>query len=348
MGVVKRLPFRERELLREVVRRFSGTPFPLVIASGTFLPLLENWLVHAVAAGVELSLVIALDDEAGRFRHTGCVVVQSGVGGAFADLCIHRLRICAYLAELGADFISSDVDAVWLSDPRPLCFGAPRRDVLFSQGTYHPKPAYNAWGFVLCAGFFAVRGGPASAHFLNTVLDRAWPGSDDQEPINLALLESGVRWDSGADKGYQLGFAGRQMRCFRSVLEGSNERLGMRIGLIPHHFVQRAPAEETAAIIKHLGSPRDPSAKVSVLRAAGCWRMPKPARPQMLIFTTHKSGTSLFHHVMHKLAERLSLRVATLYGVVNEIDPQLDMALLAHSLLGCQIRPAIPGGSCRA
>jgi Nucleotide-diphospho-sugar transferase len=337
MGVARRLPYRERERLRHAVSQFGQAPFPLVLATGSFLPLLDNWLAHAVAAGVDRSLVLAVDNEAGRFRRPGCVVVQSDFRGAFADICTHRLRICAYLAQLGADFISSDLDAVWLSDPRPLCFGGSRLDLLFSQGTYHPEAAYSAWGFVVCGGFFAIRGGSASARFLSAALERAWPGSDDQAPINLTLLESGTRWDSDAKESYRLAFAGREMRCFRSVLEGTSERLGTRIGLIPHHLVPRAPVEETAAIVKHPGSPREPAAKVPVLRAAGCWRICEPQRPQMLIFTTHKSGTTLFHRLSHKLAERLSLRVTTIYGLVREIDPELDMVVLAHSLLGGRI-----------
>ena len=57
----------------------------------------------------------------------------------------------------------------------------------------------------------------------------------------------------------------------------------------------------------------------------------------MLIFTTHKSGTTLFHHIIHKLAPRLGLRAITLYGRVDAIDPAIDMVLIAHSLLGFRI-----------
>jgi hypothetical protein len=63
--------------------------------------------------------------------------------------------------------INSDLGAVWLADPRPECFADTALDVVFSQGMY--EPAYVAWGFVLCCGFFALRANTASARFFATV-----------------------------------------------------------------------------------------------------------------------------------------------------------------------------------
>ncbi|HSU04851.1 MAG TPA: hypothetical protein VLI93_04705 [Acetobacteraceae bacterium] len=61
------------------------------------------------------------------------------------------------------------------------------------------------------------------------------------------------------------------------------------------------------------------------------------ARPQMLVFTYHKAGTTLFHYTLRKLAERLNLRLATLFGMARKIDPAIDIVLLGHSLPGFQI-----------
>ncbi len=55
--------------------------------------------------------------------------------------------------------------------------------------------------------------------------------------------------------------------------------------------------------------------------------------PQMLGFSYHKSGTSLFARVMPKVAAALGLRIGTLYGLVWDIDPHFDIGLLPHSLL---------------
>ena len=57
-------------------------------------------------------------------------------------------------------------------------------------------------------------------------------------------------------------------------------------------------------------------------------------RPQILIFSYHKSGTTLFDRVMRRVANRFGLRVHLQYGMVHAIDPTPDIVLLPHSLLG--------------
>lgn len=65
-------------------------------------------------------------------------------------------------------------------------------------------------------------------------------------------------------------------------------------------------------------------------------------RPQILVFSYHKTGTTLFERVMRKVAARFDLRVGKLYGQVWDIDPSLDIVLLPHSLLGLQLtRPFV-------
>ncbi|MGH7155553.1 MAG: hypothetical protein ACREF3_16620 [Acetobacteraceae bacterium] len=62
-------------------------------------------------------------------------------------------------------------------------------------------------------------------------------------------------------------------------------------------------------------------------------------RPQILLFTYHKSGTTLFNYVFRKLADRLGLSMTGLYGMTREIDPTIDIVLTGHSLLGCEPLP---------
>lgn len=57
-------------------------------------------------------------------------------------------------------------------------------------------------------------------------------------------------------------------------------------------------------------------------------------RPQIFVFTYHKTGTSLFAHVMDRVAAAFGLRVGVLYGQVWAIDPALDIVRFPHSLLG--------------
>lgn len=56
--------------------------------------------------------------------------------------------------------------------------------------------------------------------------------------------------------------------------------------------------------------------------------------PQLICFSYHKSGTTLFWHVMSKVCDRLGLSMANHYGLVDVPAPEPDVVLLPHSLLG--------------
>ena len=60
-------------------------------------------------------------------------------------------------------------------------------------------------------------------------------------------------------------------------------------------------------------------------------------RPQILVFSYHKSGTTLFGRVMTAVAKTLDLRLANQYGMALEVDPGADIVLLPHSLLGFEL-----------
>jgi hypothetical protein len=55
--------------------------------------------------------------------------------------------------------------------------------------------------------------------------------------------------------------------------------------------------------------------------------------PQLIVFSYHKSGTSLLLHVMTKVCERLKLSLANQFGLVDRLDLEPDVVLLPHSLL---------------
>jgi hypothetical protein len=57
-------------------------------------------------------------------------------------------------------------------------------------------------------------------------------------------------------------------------------------------------------------------------------------RPQILVFSYHKSGTTLFDRVMRSVAERFGLSIRVQYGMAHDIDRATDIVLLPHSLLG--------------
>jgi hypothetical protein len=124
------------------------------------------------------------------------------------------------------------------------------------------------------------------------------------------------------------------MACHHDMLRGSVKRLGLNIGLLSHHRYPRLTGSWAEAVVRHPSSPREPAAKIPVLREAGCWFAGPALHRQLLIFSYHKSGTTLFHRIMHGLAARLGLSIHVQYGMVYDIDADTDIVLLPHSLLG--------------
>jgi hypothetical protein len=63
-------------------------------------------------------------------------------------------------------------------------------------------------------------------------------------------------------------------------------------------------------------------------------------RPQALVFSYHKTGTTMLLRVMQKICAQFGLRLQNIYGLARAIDPNADIVLLPHSLL--EVIPAPP------
>lgn len=70
------------------------------------------------------------------------------------------------------------------------------------------------------------------------------------------------------------------------------------------------------------------------LRSAPSSAQETALRPQILVFTYHKTGTVLFEKVMRAVAARFGLTVAVHFGWIEKVDPAKDIVLLGHSLVG--------------
>ena len=331
-------PVVQDHLLAAALALRRDGPVPITFATARFTCLIDNWFEHLARAGVGRALLVALDETtAAHQAPPGCSIVRAASHAAKANFWQFRLQVFALLACWGIDFVHSDLDAVWLEDSRSECFADPAMDLVFSQGTYHPQQAFLAWGFVLCCGLFAVRARPATARFLAAAWERAQIEPDDQAAINLVLADSDLIWQRNHQKHYSIDFAGRSFSAYRDILKGTSAQFGLCVGLLPYHRVPRLPSEAAGAAVKHPSSPRDPAAKIPILRQCGCWLGRRPERPQILVFSYHKSGTTLLDQVMRKLAERLGLTVQVQYGMAYHINRDADIVLLPHSLLGFEI-----------
>ncbi len=255
-------------------RAADAGPLPLVFATGNFAVLLDNWLVHVRAAGVRQPLVIAMDAALSPPRDSDALVVPYGFDGSLDDLWFRRALVFEFLSGRGVDFIHSDVDAVWLGDPRPLCFGEGGLDLVFSQGTSYPPEVWQRWGFVLCCGLFAARANANTAAFFAKVRALAERIPDDQVAVNVLLDQHSVIWETEGRGAYPLvSRRGMAFTGYGQMLTGSCETLGLRIGLIPHHRVPRLAISDTDAIVRHPAGPGDPALKAGILRAVGCWKL---------------------------------------------------------------------------
>jgi hypothetical protein len=261
------------ELDRVLTSRSSGAgPLTITFATADFAPLLSNWLVHAARSGEAAPLVVALDGAlAEDLVRAGVPVVRHPGVGSLADLWLQRVLFFEYLTLRGVDFIHSDVDAVWLRDPRPLCFANAGLDLVFSQGADYPAEIWRQWGFVLCCGLFAVRASPATAAFFAAVRSVTARVGDDQVVVNHFLAEHGLVWNTEETAGYTLVFRDKIVTAWRRMLTGISEGLNLRIGMLPHHLASRIPDAARGAYIRHPIGPGSPKEKAVVLRDAGCW-----------------------------------------------------------------------------
>ena len=269
------LPAAVRDALTVAIagRAVEAGPLPLVFATGNFAPLLENWLIHARAAGIRQPLVIAMNSPLSPPAASDAIVVPYNFDGSLGDLWYRRALVFEFLSGNGTDFIHSDADAVWLRDPRPFCFADGSLDLVFSQGTNYPAEIWRRWGFVLCCGLFAVRANPNTAAFFTALRALVERIPDDQVAVNALLEQHGTAWETDGNDAYTLDIRGQPFTAYRKMLAGTCEALGLRVGLIPHHRVPRLPIADGTAIARHPLGPGDPARKAEILRAVGCWRL---------------------------------------------------------------------------
>jgi hypothetical protein len=269
------LPSKTTEALSTALaaRTEPTEPLPVAFATSGFAPLLDNWLIHARAAGVRQVMVIAMDEPDAFQAQPDVLVVQHRYDGTLHDLWVQRALVFAFLADQGIDFIHSDVDAVWLKDPRPLCFADGHFDLVFSQGTNYPAAVWQLWGFVLCCGLFAVRASPATAAFFAQVCALAARIPDDQVAVNALLAQHKIVWDEAECESVTLHVRGIPFSAYRRMLPGTCKALSLRVGMIPHRYVPRLPIVEPDAVARHPLGPGDPALKADVLRSVGCWKL---------------------------------------------------------------------------
>ena len=256
---------------------------PLIVthANYAYVEFLDNWLCAMERIGIDIKkqcLLVALD------KKTHCHIQEKNLDSILCDLDIFptlikrriiltfRARFNSLLADMGIDFINSDVDAIWLKNPLPYLARHNNYDLLTSQGIIYPGKAFKKWGFTLAYGFFLVKSTKQTRQFLKEAASQTTYTGDDQQWFNRVLLESNLDWqindtctytytDAPSDKNALL--------CSDTIIRGQSQDL--RVGLLPFKqfsMTSKAPTSDT--YVYHARAPTIASKK-KIFKSMNCW-----------------------------------------------------------------------------
>jgi hypothetical protein len=266
----------QTDLERALSKLGGSDPLPIVVATDTYAHLLDNWICHVEALGIERYLIVALDQPLmDRLSRTGIGSARCDWDGTYPDFLLQRVLVWEFLARHEVDFVQTDMDAIWLRNPIPEFFAGSRFDVLGSEGTFHPVEMLDRWGFVLCTGFFHARPTTGTKKLLSAMRSRGdWVAATDcQYALNFMLDELGTAWHDAGLQSYRLTFRGHDFTCYDGILRGTCDALGLSIGMLPHQLFQRSTNLDPVSFVKHVQRTKDPSQRIDAMRAAGCWML---------------------------------------------------------------------------
>ena len=254
------------------------SPLIVVHVNYAYVELLDNWLCAMERIGIDIKkqcLVVALD------KKTHCHIQEKGLGSVLCDLDIFptliqfkviftfRAMFNSLLADMGIDFIHSDVDAIWLKNPLPYLARHNNYDLLASQGTTHPRKAFQKWGVTLCCGFFFVKSTKQTRQFLKKVASQTKHSGDDQQGLNHILLKGNLDWQ--INDTYNTSSRNNTFLCSRHIIRGQSQ--GLHVGLLPFkQFVRattQAPTSDT--YVYHPLAPRIVASKKKLFKSMNCW-----------------------------------------------------------------------------
>jgi hypothetical protein len=251
--------------------RAAGRTVVIAFADSRYADVLMNWLVALALQQVDNYLVIALDHELHELLAAhGIPSVLCELNGDLGDLWVERVRVFAALCAAGIDFIHSDVDAIWLRDPRAAYFGASEADLIASQGTVWPNDVHQRFGFVLCCGLFSLRSSAASRQLLAELLPHVATTRDDQVSLNRLLASRQIVWRAKPEDTYHVTAGPMRFLCSRSLISGHGTD-GLRVSVLPHHLFQRLRLPHSdIPFVSHPLTAKEPKAKLDEFARSGC------------------------------------------------------------------------------
>lgn len=237
-----------------------------------YLRILENWRVAMRRLGIDNVLVVALDEPTyDHLRSRGVPCHLSPCADDLSALWPRRVALFSHILQRGYNLIHSDVDAVWLEDPRTEHFLGSDADIVFSQATQWPTDCYQAWRFTLCCGLFFLRATDAVRSFMTEWSEHVRDTRDDQVSLNQLLLAKSVVWDIAEPYSIPTPF-GVDITCSRRTIRG---RAGaLTVDVLPQHLFQRVHFPGEDAYVKHCLSGQTAETTREGLAETGCWLLP--------------------------------------------------------------------------
>lgn len=272
------------DVIIDAVRRAGGGLPPVVLFSNAaYAPMLRNWASWFDRLGTGGVVVVGYDQEvvdlAQALGYSACLD-QPAPG--FHPAVSRRAEIVADLVTAGLDFVLSDIDMVWFSDPRPALLGL-NVDLAISPGTFWPVEVLQEWGFVFCTGFFLLRSTPATIRLMQQVAAMTPSVADDQVATNLLVKRMGAVWQDtpplkravkrakmGAGEAYEFNLYDRPLL---------GEAGGIRIAYLPETEYTRLDERWPTTRIAHPLTPKTCHDKAVVMQRLGLWDGALPPAP---------------------------------------------------------------------
>ena len=269
-GVAVAIFLSRFEGTRRLARRSSQPPY-LVFGNQNYRDVILNWISAAERVAVSNVIVVAYDRTLSKeLKRQKIDTVHVPMPGGKENLW-WRLFVFEAMCRAGIDFVHCDADAVLLRNPTPYLESFPAADLIISQETVHPQSVAESRGFVVCMGFFFLRGTSDSLEMISEALRTIPFTGTDQAALNSVLPLDPADWDWGLGNRISREHRG-VIFCFLDeevVLRKSGSPV---VVLLPHPLFQRffLGLDSNPFLVHPLAS-QNARSKISLLQSYGLW-----------------------------------------------------------------------------
>lgn len=249
----------------------------VVFGNGAYSKMANLWLSYIDKLGLLQHVIfIALDTEIEEnIKNYEIKTIKapydiklSGIKGFWKFRCEIFLRI---LDNYGS-FIHSDLDAIWLKNPAKILKEI-QTDLIFSQGTIHPRPMFDKFGLVACCGFFVIRDSKGARLFLKLLKFDVENTGDDQVSVNKIIynfIEALNFEDKYFEKVCFPNGESFSIECSNKAILGDFKNFydqKLSVAILPHFLFPRLKdSVNKSTIVAHPLAPKNNDEKIKLLK----------------------------------------------------------------------------------